>query len=34
MALMDNYTYISNADPKAIESLYQQYLADNNSVAR
>ena len=29
---MDNYTYISNADPKAIESLYQQYLSDPNSV--
>jgi len=29
---MDNFTYISNADPKAIESLYQQYLSDPNSV--
>lgn len=29
---MDNYTYISNADPKAIESYYQQYLSDPNSV--
>lgn len=29
---MDNYTYISNADPKAVESLYQQYLADSSSV--
>lgn len=29
---MDNYTYISNADPKAIESLYQQYLSNPNSV--
>jgi len=29
---MDNYTYISNADPKALESLYQQYLADPNAV--
>ena len=29
---MDNYTYISNADPKAIESYYQQYLFDPNSV--
>ncbi len=29
---MDNYTYISNADPKAIESLYQQYLSDPSSV--
>jgi 2-oxoglutarate dehydrogenase E1 component len=29
---MDNYTYISNADPKAIESLYQQYLTDPNGV--
>jgi len=29
---MDNYTYISNADPKALESMYQQYSADPDSV--
>lgn len=32
MALMDTYTYLSNADPKAIETLYQQYLTDKDSV--
>ena len=29
---MDNYTYLSNADPKAIESLYEQYKNDPSSV--
>ncbi|MBN4052372.1 MAG: 2-oxoglutarate dehydrogenase E1 component [Bacteroidetes bacterium] len=29
---MDNYSFISNADPKAIEELYQNYKTDPNSV--
>lgn len=29
---MDNYTYLSNADPKAIEALYQQFKSDPSSV--
>lgn len=29
---MADYTYISNADPKALESMYQQYSADPDSV--
>jgi len=29
---MDNYTYLSNADPKAIEALYQQFKSDPLSV--
>ncbi|WP_286756505.1 MULTISPECIES: 2-oxoglutarate dehydrogenase E1 component [Roseivirga] len=29
---MDKFSYISNADPKAIESLYQQYAQDPSSV--
>lgn len=29
---MDNYTYLSNADPKALEVLYQQYKADPQSI--
>jgi 2-oxoglutarate dehydrogenase E1 component len=29
---MDNYSYLGNADPKAIEALYQQYLSEPNSV--
>lgn len=29
---MDNYTYLSNADPKALEALYIQYQADPQSV--
>lgn len=29
---MSNYSYLSNADPKAIESLYQQYSQDPSSV--
>lgn len=29
---MDNYTYLSNADPKALEALYQQYKSDPTSV--
>ncbi len=29
---MDNYTYLSNADPKALEALYQQFQADPQSV--
>ena len=29
---MDDFTYISNADPAAIESLYQQFKSDSNSV--
>lgn len=29
---MDNYSYLGNADPKAIEALYQQYLSEPSSV--
>lgn len=29
---MDNYTYLSNADPKAVEALYQQFKSDPQSV--
>lgn len=29
---MSNYSYLSNADPKAIEALYQQYTQDPSSV--
>ena len=29
---MDKHSYLSNADPSAIEELYQQYKKDNNSV--
>ncbi|OEK03128.1 2-oxoglutarate dehydrogenase E1 component [Roseivirga sp. 4D4] len=29
---MDNYTYLSNADPKAIDALYQQFKSDPSSV--
>ncbi|MEX1188945.1 MAG: 2-oxoglutarate dehydrogenase E1 component, partial [Bacteroidia bacterium] len=29
---MDEFTYISNADPAAIETLYQQYHSDSSSV--
>lgn len=29
---MDNYTYLSNADPQALEALYQQFKADPQSV--
>lgn len=29
---MDHFSYISNADPSALEGLYQQYTADPNSV--
>ena len=29
---MSNYSYLSNADPKAIEALYQQYSQDPSSV--
>ncbi len=29
---MDNYTYLSNADPKAIDALYQQFKDDPQSV--
>ena len=29
---MSNYSYLSNGDPKAIESIYQQYKADPESV--
>lgn len=29
---MNDFTYISNADPAAIESLYQQFKSDSNSV--
>ena len=29
---MDNYTYLSNADPKAVEALYQQFKSDPLSI--
>lgn len=29
---MDKYSYISNADPKAIESLYEQFKQDPNNI--
>lgn len=29
---MSNYSYLSNADPKAVEALYQQYTQDPSSV--
>ena len=29
---MDNYTYLGNADPKALEALYQQFKSDPESV--
>ena len=29
---MDNYSYISNADPAYIDNLYQAYQQDPNSV--
>ncbi|KYG72334.1 2-oxoglutarate dehydrogenase E1 component [Roseivirga echinicomitans] len=29
---MDNYSYLSNADPKALEALYQQFKNDPNSI--
>lgn len=29
---MDNYTYLSNADPKAVEALYQQFKSDPQSI--
>ncbi|MFT6055536.1 MAG: 2-oxoglutarate dehydrogenase E1 component, partial [Roseivirga sp.] len=29
---MDNYSYLSNADPKAIEALYQQFKNDPTSI--
>ena len=29
---MDKYSYLSNADPSALEEMYKQYLKDNNSV--
>lgn len=29
---MDKFTYVGNADPSALDALYQQYLADNASV--
>lgn len=29
---MDNYSYLSNADPKALEALYQQFKNDPSSI--
>ncbi|HEY9117490.1 MAG TPA: hypothetical protein VIN11_06670, partial [Roseivirga sp.] len=29
---MSNYSYLANADPKAIEALYQQFTQDPSSI--